>query len=71
MVNQYLCAFFHQKLTIALLESEEENDIRKYFMIDLRGRLLPDLAGIEPLTSWSPLGRASNCATEADLKLGT
>ena len=28
-------------------------------------RMLPDPAGIEPPTSWSPVGRASEWATEA------
>ena len=30
--------------------------------------MLPTSAGIEPATSWSPVGRASNCATEAGIK---
>ena len=27
--------------------------------------MLPTSAGVEPVTSWSPVGRASNWATEA------
>ena len=34
-----------------------ENDRRKYFMINLQERMLPTSAGIEPATSWSPVGR--------------
>ena len=34
-------------------------------MINLLKRMLPDLAGIEPATSWSPAGLASNWAMEA------
>ena len=34
-------------------------------MINLHERILPTPAGVEPATSWSPVGRASNCATEA------
>ena len=33
-------------------------------MIDLHERMLPTSAGVEPVTSWSPVGRASNWATE-------
>ena len=44
-----------------------ENDRRKYFMINLHERMLPTSAGVEPATSWSPVGRASNCATEAGM----
>ena len=34
-----------------------ENDRRKYFMINLHERMLPTSAGVEPATSWSPVGR--------------
>ena len=34
-----------------------ENDRRKYFMINLHERMLPTSAGVEPVTSWSPVGR--------------
>ena len=37
-------------------------------MINLHERMLPTSAGVEPATSWSPVGRASNCATEAGTK---
>ena len=36
-----------------------QNDHRKYFMIYLHERMLPDLEGIEPLTSWLPVGCTS------------
>ena len=36
-------------------------------MINLRERMLPTSAGVEPETSWSPVGRASNCSTEAGI----
>ena len=64
-VNQYLCTFFHQKLTIALLESAKgrEYDRRKYFMINSHERILLNPVGIEPMT-WSPVRCASNWAIE-------
>ena len=34
-----------------------ENDHRKYFTINLHKRILPTSAGVEPMTSWSPVGR--------------
>ena len=34
-----------------------ENDRRKYFMINLHERMLPTSVGVEPATSWSPVGR--------------
>ena len=52
-----LCTFFRQKLTTALLEWKGENDHRKYFMINLHERMLLTSAGVEPATSWSPVGR--------------
>ena len=36
-------------------------------MIHLHERIFPDPAGIEPATSWSPVGRASDWANEAGL----
>ena len=42
-----------QKLTTACLESAEG---RKYFKINLHERMLPTSAGVEPTTSWSPVG---------------
>ena len=57
-----------KKLTTARLEvAEGENDCRKCFVINLHERMLPDPAGIEPETSWSPVGPASDWATEAGL----
>ena len=46
-------------------QQKGENDRRKYFMINLHERMLPTSAGVEPVISLSPVGRASNCATEA------
>ena len=34
-----------------------ENDRRKYLMINLHERILPTSAGVEPVTSWSPVRR--------------
>ena len=34
-----------------------ENDRRKYFMINLHERMLPTPVGVEPATTWSPVGR--------------
>ena len=53
-----LCTFFRQKLTTAFLnQRKRENDRRKYFMINFQERMLPTMVGIEPTTSWSPVGR--------------
>ena len=41
------------------------NDRRKYFIIYLHNRMLPERAGIGPANSWSPVRHASNRATEA------
>ena len=49
-----------------LNQSTGENDHRKYFMINLHVWILPDLAGIEPATFWSPVGHTSDWATEAE-----
>ena len=49
-----------------LNQQKGENDRRKYFMINLHERKLPTLVVVEPATSWSPVGRSSNWATEAD-----
>ena len=51
-----LCTFFRQKLPF-LNQRKGENDRRKYFMINLHERMLPTSAGVEPATSWSPIGR--------------
>ena len=64
-----LCTFFRQKLTITLLESaKRENDRRKSFMIKSSRKNVADPMGVKPTTSWSPVGCASNWATEAGLK---
>ena len=39
-----------------LNQRKGENDCRKYFTINLHGRMLPTSAGVEPATSWSPVG---------------
>ena len=61
-----LCMFFRQKLTTALLESVEGKEWPLKIFQDLYKRMLPDLAGIEPSTSWSPVGCASDWVTEAE-----
>ena len=51
-----MCTFFRQKLTTPFLNQRKgENDRRKYFMINLHERILPTSAGVEPVTSWSPV----------------
>ena len=40
-----------------LNQRKGEIDRRKYFMINLHERMLPTSAGVEPATSWSPVGR--------------
>ena len=49
-----------------LNQRKGENDRRIYFTINLHERMLLTSAGVEPATSWSPVGHASNWATEAD-----
>ena len=39
-----------------LNQRKGENDRRKYFMINLHERMLSTSAGVEPATSWSPVG---------------
>ena len=51
-----------------LNQRKEENDHRKYFMINLYKRMLLH-TGIKPMTSWSPEGQASDWATKAGLFL--
>ena len=46
-----------QKQLPFLNQRKGENDRRKYFMINLHERMLPTSAGVEPATSWSPVGR--------------
>ena len=65
-VNQYCAHSFARNWQLPFLNQRKgENDRRKYFMINLHERMLPTSARVEPATSWSPVGRASNCATEA------
>ena len=40
-----------------------EKDRRKYFMIKLHERMLPELADVKPTTSWLPVGHSSDLAT--------
>ena len=40
-----------------LNQRKGENDRKKYFMINLYERMLPTSAGVEPATSWSPVGQ--------------
>ena len=65
-VKQYCAHSFTRNWQLPFLDQRKgENDRRKYFMINLHERMLPTSVGIEPATSWSPVGRASNWATEA------
>ena len=41
-----------------LNQQKGENDHRKYFMINLYERMLLTSAGVQPATSWSPVGRS-------------
>ena len=60
-----LWTFFHQKLTTALLESVEGREWpQKIFDDQSPWKNIAYLAGVEPATSWSPVGCASNWATE-------
>ena len=64
--NQYCAHSFARNWQLPFLNQRKgENDCRKYFTINLHKRMLPTSAGVEPATSWSPVGRASNWATEA------
>ena len=70
MVKQHCAHFFTRNWQLPLLNQQKgENDRRKYFMINLHERILPT-AGVEPPTSWSPVGRPSNIATKAGLCSG-
>ena len=58
MVNQYCVHSFARNWQFPFLNQlKGENDRRKYLMINLHERMLPTLAGVEPVTSWSPVGR--------------
>ena len=54
-LNSYLVLVYILSLTTVFLESVGENDCRKHFMISLHERMLPDPAGSEPVTSYSPV----------------
>ena len=57
-VNQYCAHSFARNLQLPFLNQRKgENDRRKYFMLNLHERMLPTSAGVEPATSWSPVGR--------------
>ena len=43
-----------------LTQWKGENDHRKYFRMNLRKRMLPDSVGSKLMTSWSPVGPASD-----------
>ena len=56
--NQYCAHSFARNWQLPFLNQRKgENDRRKYFMIYLHERMLPTSAGVEPATSWSPVGR--------------
>ena len=48
-----------------LNQQNGESDRRKYFMINLHERMLPDPAASKPMTSWSPVGHTFDWATKA------
>ena len=57
MVNQYCAHSFARNWQLPFLyQRKGENDRRQYFMINLHERMLPTSAGVEPATSWSPVG---------------
>ena len=57
-VNQYCAHSFARNWQLPFSNQRKgENDRKKYFMINL----------LEPAISWSPVGRASNWATEAGI----
>ena len=56
--SQYCAHSFARNWQLPFLnQQKEENDRRKYFMINLHERMLPTSVGVEPTTSWSPVGR--------------
>ena len=58
MINQYCAHYFARNWQLPFLNQRKgENDRRKYFMINLHERMLPTSAGVEPATSWSPVGQ--------------
>ena len=55
---QYCAHSFARNWQLPFLNQRKgENDRWKYFMINLHERMLPTSAGVEPATSWSPVGR--------------
>ena len=57
-VNRYCAHSFARNWQLPFLNQRKgDNDRRKYFMINLHERMLPTSAGVEPATSWSPVGR--------------
>ena len=41
--------------TAVLDQRKGENDLRKYFMVNLHERMLPTQQVVKPATSWSPV----------------
>ena len=65
-VNQYYAHSLARNWQLPFLNQwKGENDLRKYFMIKSPRKTVADSVGVEPTTSWSPVGCASNWATEA------
>ena len=65
-VNQCCAHSFARNWQLPFLNQRNgESDRRKYFMINSPWKNVGDLAGVEPTTSWSPVGCASNWATKA------
>ena len=50
-----------------LNQRKGENDRRKYFTINLHERMLPTSVGVEPTTSWSPVGRRIQLSHQGQL----
>ena len=64
-VNQYFAHSFARNWQLPFLHQwKAENGRRKYFMIKSPWKNVADSAGVEPATSWSPVRRTSNWATE-------
>ena len=65
LFNQYCAHSFARNWKLPFLnQRKEENDHRKYFVVNLHERMLPTSAGVEPPGLQSD--GASNWATEAD-----
>ena len=54
-----------------LNQRKGDYDRRKYFTINLHKRMLPTSAGVEPATSWSPVGRHIQLSHRGQLYLET